>query len=125
MMSETRKFTPGGRLRSIRYALRGLIDVYTAEHNLWIHTIAAVIAILLGIILEINRYEWIVITIAIGMVFSAEFFNSAVERMVDYFCQAKDIRAGIIKNISAAAVLITAMISLIAGLIIFIPKIID
>lgn len=124
-MKEIRKFTIRNRLQSIGFAFRGLVDIYTSEHNLWIHTFAAILAVLLGLILGVNRYEWIVISFAIGMVFSAEVFNSAIERMVNYFCPDKDIRAGEVKNISAAAVLITAVISLIAGLLIFVPKIIS
>jgi diacylglycerol kinase len=124
-MKDKRRFTFKNIIKSFRYAFKGLNDVFTSEHNLWIHTVAAIVAVVLGIILGINRYDWIVITLATGMVFTAELFNSAVERMVNYFCPDKDVRAGVVKNISAAAVLITAIISLIAGLLIFVPKIIS
>ncbi len=123
-MKKSKNFTIRARLRSFRFAIKGLIVLFPSEHNLWIHSLAAVVAILLGVILNVNRYEWIAIIIAIGMVFSAEIFNSAIERIVDYFSPERDDKAGMIKNISAAAVLVTAIASLITGLIIFLPRII-
>jgi len=95
---------------------------FRQEHNLWIHALAAVAAIAMGFLLHISALEWTVIVLVIAGVFASEFFNSAIENLVDLCSPDFDERAGRIKDMAAGAVLIAALGALAAGLIIFIPK---
>lgn len=110
------------RLKSFRFAIHGLVFLLKQEPNAWIHLLITLTAIGLAILLNINKTEWILIVITIGLVFSAEVFNSAVERLVDMISPEQNPQAGVIKDLSAGAVLITAIAAFVVGLIVFIPK---
>ena len=116
-------FSLKSRLRSFRYAFKGLASLIRNEHNSRIHFFAAVTAIIAAIILNISTLEWTVIVIVIGMVFMAELLNSSIEAMSDAVRPEFDEGIRKAKDYAAAAVLIAALISLIAGGIIFIPGI--
>ncbi len=107
------------------YASRGLGELIRQEPNARIHLFAAVSAVILGIITGISVIEWIIIMMAAGMVFVSEIINSAVERLADLVDKENNEKIRIIKDYSAAAVLVSAIVALTAGLIIFIPGIID
>ncbi len=85
----------------------------------------AIIAVLLGFMLKISNVEWISIIIVIGMVLAVEIFNSSIEELTDLVSPDKNKLAGIIKDLSAGAVLILAITAFIVGIIIFLPKIIE
>lgn len=106
-------------INSFKYAIEGVISSFKTERNMKIHVLAMVIAIGLGIFFEINKIEWCIITIAIAIVLSAELFNTAIETIVDMVCPEKNPKAKLAKDISAGAVLISAMGSLVIGVIIF------
>lgn len=112
------------RIQSFRYAFRGLGDLLKKEPNARIHLIAALSALILGIITKITLTEWMIIAIVTGLVFISEIFNSAVERLADLIEERKDEKIRVIKDYSAAAVLVSAIIALTAGLLIFIPRLI-
>ena len=76
-----------------------------------IHVGVAVLAVGFGFVLQISSVEWIAVIICIGLVFSAEMINTALEILVDKVSPQKDPVAGKIKDISAGAVLIAAIIS--------------
>ena len=122
MNKRSERFSLLSRLRSFHYAFRGIGWAFRQEHNLWIHTLAAVAAIAMGFLLHISALEWTVIVLVIAGVFASEFFNSAIENLVDLCSPDFDERAGRIKDMAAGAVLIAALGALAAGLIIFIPK---
>jgi len=123
-MKET-KFSITKRLKSFDYAFNGLKILFREEHNSWIHLVATGIVILASIYLGLNIYEWIVIIFCIGLVFTAEIFNTAIENIADFQTTEKNNKIKTIKDLSAAAVLISALTALIVGLIIFVPKIIS
>ena len=77
----------------------------------------------MGIILKISRIEWIICIILFGFVISLELVNTAIENAVDLITQEINPKAKIIKDVSAGAVLVAAITAVIAGLIIFVPKI--
>ena len=78
-----------------------------------------------GIILKINVIEWIICVILFAIVISAELFNTAIETVVNMITMEKNEKAKIAKDVSAGAVLVTAIGSAIVGLIIFIPKVVN
>ncbi len=81
------------------------------------------LVIIAGIVLKITQAEWIVCIILFGFVITIELINTAIETTVDIAMPNINEKAKLAKDISAGAVLISAIISVIVGLIIFIPKI--
>ena len=113
------------RLKSFVYAFNGIRHVIASQHNVWIHIVLACIAICLGFVFTINTTQWIAIVLSIGLVLAAEVFNSAIEALVDLVSPVYNKKAGLIKDMAAAAVLITAIMAFIVGMIIFLPPIIN
>jgi len=121
---KNQKFSFKKRLLSFKYALSGLKLLITKEHNSWIHLFFTFIAIIAGFLLEISVLEWIMVVFAIGFVFVTEILNTAVENICDFISPEKETSIGNIKDLGAAAVLISAITSFVIGTIIFLPKII-
>lgn len=117
------RFSIKKRVKSFTYAGRGLKSFIGKEHNAWIHSIITILVIILGFTLHISISEWIAITICVGVVLSAEAFNTAIERLVNLVSPEHNEIAGDVKDIAAGAVLITAIAAAIVGFIIFLPKI--
>jgi len=122
MKDRIRKFSLADRLRSFRYAFTGIKELIADEHNFRIHLFAAILVIICGIIYEVSPLEWILLSIVIGIVISAEIFNSAIEKLADFVSPEHNKIIGKVKDMSAAAVLVLAVVSVIVGLIIFLPK---
>ena len=120
---KSQKFSFTKRIKSFSYAFSGLKIALKEEHNVRIHLVAAICALILGTLLGINSYEWIAVIFAIGFVFAMELINSAIENMADFISLEKHDNIRKIKDLSAAAVLGSAIVALIVGLIIFLPKI--
>jgi len=97
--------------------------LYSEEHNARIHLVAALLAILLGFFLKISMLEWIAIIVVIGAVFTAELFNSALENLSDHLAPEQHTNIKKVKDLAAAAVLVSALMALVTGVIIFLPKI--
>lgn len=119
------KFSLKIRFGSFKFAFHGLWLLVQNEHNSRIHFLAAILAIALGIILKINPYEWSLLIIVIGIVFLTELLNSSLETLADVVNPEWNEKIRNVKDYAAAAVLISAIISIIVGAFIFIPKILD
>lgn len=111
-------------INSFRYAIEGFVSSFKTERNMKIHVLAMVIVVILGFMLKISLLEWCICAIAIALVIGAELFNTAIETVVDMISPQRNPKAKLAKDISAAAVLILSLGAAVAGLIIFIPKII-
>lgn len=111
-------------IRSFAYALNGLRICFATEQNFRIHTLLMIVAIILAIVFNISAIEWIATVFCIAFVIAMEMLNTAIEKLCDVV--HKDVHPGIkkVKDIAAGAVLVSAIFSLITGLIIFVPKII-
>ncbi len=107
--------------KSFLYAIRGLIKTFKEEQNFKIQTIAGIIVVCLGFYFEINKLEWIILILVMGIVLIMEILNSAIERVADVLKPRIDTYVKEIKDIMAAAVMLSAIISVIIGLLIFIP----
>lgn len=107
------------RIFSFNYALNGIWYLFKKEINFQIHFFASITVIALGWLTKISRTEWLIIAVCIGIVISAEAFNSAIERICDFVCTEENIQIKIIKDISAAAVLIVSIMAAIISIIIF------
>lgn len=124
-MMESNKFSFRNRIRSFSHAFRGITTLIKSEQNARIHLVAALSAIILGFVLKINTSEWISILMVIGLVILAELFNTAIERLADHVEPNRNNLIGQVKDYAAGAVLIAAIVSIIVGGLIFIPKICD
>lgn len=120
---DTNRFSIKRRLKSFRYAFSGLRVLVREEHNARIHLFATVCVIVMGVAFRISCTEWMAVAFAIGLVFGMEAVNSAVENICDFVCPERDARIKKIKDLAAAAVLLSAIVALAVGLFIFIPKI--
>ena len=119
------KFSLKSRLESFKFAFNGIWLLLNNEHNSRIHLLASLLAITLGFVLNINLLEWSLLIIVIGIVFLTELLNTALETLADIIEPEKNEKIRKTKDYAAAAVLISAIISLLVGGLIFIPKILN
>lgn len=119
------RFSLKNRFGSFKFAFNGLCSLLKNEHNSRIHLLAAIIAIAMGIVLKINYIEWSLLIIVIGFVFLSELLNSSLESLADVIEPEWNENIRKAKDYAAAAVLISAIISVIVGGLIFIPKILN
>ncbi|WP_070120633.1 diacylglycerol kinase family protein [Bacillus marinisedimentorum] len=104
-------------------AKNGIVDAIRNEPNLQIHTAAAAAAVIMGFLFSITTLEWIILLLVIGGVLSLELMNTAVERTVDLVTDEWLPLAKQAKDAAAGAVLIFSIIALMAGILIFGPKV--
>ena len=109
------------RLRSFRYAFAGWWFVIRTQRNAWIHAVASAIVVILAFWLRLSARDWAVIVLAIGMVWTSEFLNTALEAVVDLASPQHHHLARVGKDVGAAAVLIAAVSSALIGFLIMGP----
>ena len=110
---------------SFKFAFNGLLSLLKNEHNARIHLLAAITALVLGLLLKINLHEWCFLIIVIGLVFLTELINTSLETVGDIVDPEWNERIRKAKDYAAASVLISAIISVVVGGFIFIPRILD
>lgn len=106
----------------LKYALNGLFVIIKEERNFKIHLIIAFIVIMFGFIVRLTYIEWAIIVLTIFIVLLMELINSVIERLIDYLKPEIHTTAKVIKDMSAAIVLLAAFMSVIIGIIIFTNK---
>ena len=104
-------------------AFRGMYIVFKTTRGIVIHASAALLAIILGFYFQVSALEWVALVFAIGFVFVAETFNTAIEIDIDLTSPQYHPFARDTKDVAAAAVLLSASVAVLIGLIIFLPKI--
>lgn len=110
-------------INSFKYAFQGIGEALKTEQNLKIHFIIAGLVIIAGFAFNISEIEWIACIILFGLVISLELINTAIETTVDIAMPDINEKAKFAKDIAAGAVLVSAIMSVVVGLIIFLPKI--
>jgi len=110
------------RSAAFRHAFRGWWLVLRTQRNAWIHATASLAVILMAWWLRLDRMSWAVLFLAIGLVWMAEFLNTALEAVVDLASPEHHPLARVGKDVGAAAVLIAAMTSATVGLLIMGPS---
>lgn len=111
-----------GRFKSMGFALKGAIKLITTEHSVMVQSSIAVLLVIAGFYFEISHEEWLIQTLAIGLVLGIEGLNTAVEKVADFIHPEYHERIGFIKDIAAGAVFFAAMTAIAVGCIIYIPK---
>lgn len=111
--------------RSFRAAFEGIKATYLKEQNIKIHTFIALLVVVFGFLLKITYAEWLVCLVLIGFVLMAEFFNTAIEYVVDLASPNIHPLAKAAKDTASAGVLMMAILSATVGGVIFIPKLVE
>lgn len=105
-------------------AFNGILLTFT-EPNFRFHLAIAFLVTVGGLLLHISKTEWCLLILSIGLVISAEIFNTAIEHIMNFIHPAFDIRVGRVKDLSAAAVLISSIAAALVGIFIFAPKLFE
>lgn len=108
---------------ALKNAFNGIKFVLKNERNFKIQVFLAIVAIFISGFLKINLIEWAIIVLTIFIVFLTEIFNTAIENVTDMITLEYNEKAKIVKDISAGAVVLTSIASIIIGGLIFLPKI--
>ena len=111
--------------KSFRYAFEGLAAFFKSEHNAWIHATLTLIVLLLSAVLAISKTEFLLLLMAMVLVWTTEIINTAIEKAMDFISLQKHPQIKLVKDLAAAAVLITALAAFVIGTIIFLPKLIS
>jgi diacylglycerol kinase (ATP) len=120
-MSEKENFIIN-RLKSIGFAFKGALYLLKTEASMQVQFTIAIILTAFGFYFDISIIEWIVQTLAIGLVMSIEGINTAIEEVADFIHPENHKKIGLIKDIAAGAVFIASFFAIVVGLIIYIPK---
>lgn len=111
-----------GRIKSLKFALKGVWLLVTTEHSIMVQMGVAILATVMGWWLDISTTDWLFQIFAIGLVLVAESLNTCIEKLCDFVNPEYDKRIGFIKDIAAGAVSFAAITAIIIGLIIYLPK---
>lgn len=111
------------RIKSVGFAIRGAILLIRTEASIKIQVFIGILMCVAGFYFDINSTEWIMQLFAIAMVLGIEGMNTAVEKLSDFVQPEFDKKIGLIKDISAGAVMLVSIISSVIGCIIYLPKI--
>lgn len=110
------------RKKSFEFAWEGLKHAFLTQTNFQIQLCFGLLALILAYWLQFSRIEWLILIVAVGLVLTAELLNTVLEVVVDLAVKEKLLPdAKIAKDVSAAAVLLISLISVIVGLILFLP----
>ena len=110
------------RIDSFKIAHQGLIHAIASQKNFQIQLVIGIVALIAARLLDFSRMEWLILIITIAIVLAAELLNTVVEIVVDLAVKEKLLPdAKLAKDVSAAAVLLIAIFSVVVGLILFIP----
>lgn len=112
-------------IASFRYAGAGLWYVIRTQRNAQIHCLIGACVILLGVVVELNRIEWLLLVLTITLVLAAEGINTAIETVVDLITSTMHPVAGIAKDVAAGVVLLCAIAAVLIGCLIFLPHLVS
>jgi diacylglycerol kinase len=119
---KTSNFSISQRIRSFAPAFNGFRIAWKQEHNFRIHLFALPIVLLIGVFFEIETMEWVLLFFASGLVLVSELLNTAIEILANFVCKEQHPEIGKLKDVAAAAVLVSVFTAVIVALIIFLPR---
>ncbi|MCI3919703.1 diacylglycerol kinase family protein [Paenibacillus sp. TRM 82003] len=109
------------RIIGLRHAAAGLAHAIRTERNMRIHAAGALLAVAFGVYSRLSRDEWLWVALAIALVWSAECFNTAMERAVDRVGEERHPLAKAAKDTAAAAVLVVSAFAVVVGALVLLP----
>lgn len=89
-----------------------------------VHFLAAIVVVVAGALLKCEGWEWVALAAAIGLVFVAELFNSALERLARAITSEEDDRVRDALDMAAGAVFLASAVAATMGAIVFVPKLV-
>lgn len=110
---------------SVSHALDGIHYTTFHERNFRIEIAMAILVTIMSYILRVSLIEWCILVLTIGIILALELVNTAIERTVDLVTKDYLELAKIAKDVSAGAVFIMSMFSVVIGILIFLPKVIS
>ena len=117
--------TPQSIIQSQKHALQGIVSIIRNERNFRIQIVVAILVVLISFLLNISHQDWIAVGFLITLVLISEAFNSVIEAVCDTVSKEYRVNIKYAKDVSAGAVLVSAILSFVLGLIIFVPYILD
>lgn len=108
-------------LESFRFAFVGLWYALRTQRNTRVHLAIAAVVVVLGLCLNLSYVQWAVLTLTIGFVLVSEMLNTVAETLVDLISPGYHPLAKVVKDVTAGAVLLTAIISVVVGLLVLGP----
>lgn len=108
---------------SFKYAWEGIIYTISSQPNFRFHLLALMSVILMGYYFSVSITEWMVLIFTFNMVLVAEMVNTSIESMVDLITVERKVYAKTAKDVAAGTVLVSAILAVVIGIIIFLPKI--
>ena len=109
------------RLKSMGYAIEGIAVLIKTQPNAQLHCLATAIVVVAAILTGISNNQWLALVIVIGMVWSFEAFNSALEVLCDKVEPDDDLQIKVVKDIAAGAVLLSSIAAAVVGGLVFFP----
>jgi diacylglycerol kinase len=106
---------------SFRFAFSGLWYALRTQRNTRIHLIITAAVVVLGLFLELSYVQWAMVTLTIGFVLVSEMLNTVAETLVDLISPGYHPLAKIVKDVTAGAVLLAAIVSIVVGLLVLGP----
>ncbi|MBI4970551.1 MAG: diacylglycerol kinase family protein [Candidatus Omnitrophica bacterium] len=110
-------------IKKIFWASEGAAFVFKNELSFRIELAVGVVVIIAGFIFHLGRIEWCFVILGIALIFSLEFLNTAVEKILNFFHPSEHPEVKVIKDIAAGAVLIANIMAAVIGVIIFLPHV--
>jgi len=123
-MTEQKDSFIQGRLKGVKYACKGAFILLRTEASIKVQFFIAILLTMAGFYFDITKTEWMFQVFSIGLVMSIEGINTTIEEIADFIHPEFHNKIGLIKDVAAGAVFISAIAATIVGLIIYIPKII-
>ncbi|HUX77045.1 MAG TPA: diacylglycerol kinase family protein [Anaerolineae bacterium] len=108
-------------LESFRFAFVGLWYALRTQRNTRVHLAIAAVVVVLGLCLNLSYVQWAVLTLTIGFVLVSEMLNTVAETLVDLISPGYHPLAKVVKDVTAGAVLLTAIVSVVVGLLVLGP----
>lgn len=112
-------------LTSLRCASSGVGYALSTERNMRVHLSVFVLALIAGYILEISKFEFLLILAISALTFSLELTNTAIERLADRVSPEYDEKIGVVKDVMAGAVLVSSIFSIVMGVVIFLQPLLN
>jgi diacylglycerol kinase (ATP) len=120
-MPEREAFSLAARVQSFGHAFRGVGRMLVTQHNAWIHAVATAAVFTLALWLGLGWSEWVVLLVAVAMVWVAEAFNTAIEHLCDRVSPDYDPLIREAKDVAAGGVLIAAAVAALIGFLVLGP----
>src|SRR4051812_9749939 len=111
------------QLNSYRYASKGVSYALRTQVNIWMQLAATLAVMLLAWWLDFTLEQYLIVLLTIGFVITTELLNTAIEELTDLVSPQMQPKAGVVKDVAAGAVLVSATVAVVIGVVLFVPAI--